>query len=621
MRSQGVTTTPVSVPQGIHETKNVNSFFEFISAPFQWIGQLFSQRPAPLSTRAVPPPLARGIGLSPDAPQIYQKYLTYYGTLTGYLNGINQKYPAGTAPANVKQDLAAITQDLTQLGTIYQADYNNDSKTLQDFENDCVSLLSSAESSYNDAMGGGGSIHDKIEADYTKAQGIASTVETAISSSTKAIEGSDINKYDSLLQELWVNITSLPPGEAKETIVAEYLVAKEKMETLLSTLLDTVTEDDKANEMASKLAEPLTTLQALSGIENPTQENLTQANTILANNFTPAASRAAALTAQVQKLTKAKSNLLQAIQKVQNALNPKPVSKVEHGCWYIDWTSWFSGTFKMPEGITTINIFVGSLTADNGGIGGFGNLSNDQIPAFVTAAKNAGVQKVKISLGGGGGSYDNTWDAVTEDNYEAIAKDLVDFCAKYNLDGVDFDYEEFKAEQEPIIGKLIASFKAQNPSLEATLCCNAGFSTWQSEVQAILDQTKDSSGKSCLDRLYVMSYYDSLQEEEGWLKQWAEWIQKEYQMEPSQLGVGVDDYDAHAYDPTQLKEWADSKGYSWCHWAYDPAKSTQTKVVEAASNFPTPSAPPASPKTEMPSSARIGSPFYDLGNGVVLEQV
>ena len=251
---------------------------------------------------------------------------------------------------------------------------------------------------------------------------------------------------------------------------------------------------------------------------------------------------------------------------------------VETSAWYIDWTSWFTGPpYNIPEGVTLLNVFVGELTYDSNGnptLGGFGNLNLDQLDQFTAYCKEQSPPiEVKVSVGGGGGSYDNTWDLLTSENTQAFAQGLADFCHAHGLVGVDFDYEELKsAEQEVLVGTLMKQFQEIDPNLQATLCTNAGFDTWKKGVQTVLDAAVRTPGQCPLTRLYIMSYYNSMQDEQGWVNSWANWLQTEYNCNSEVTTVGVDTFDANAYDPTEFANWALGMGYSVAHWAFDPAQ-------------------------------------------------
>jgi hypothetical protein len=260
--------------------------------------------------------------------------------------------------------------------------------------------------------------------------------------------------------------------------------------------------------------------------------------------------------------------------------NVPPSSGIEHSVWYIDWTSWFTGPpYIIPKSNDVLNVFVGSLMFDASGnptIGEFGNLTSPQLTEFTAycAAQQPPV-RVKASIGGGGGSYDRCWDLLTESNVPAFAQGMVDFCHTYGLIGIDFDYEEFASTaQETLVGALIKNFKTIDPSLQTSLCTNAGFGPnypWQAVVKSILDAAMISPGNCALDRLYVMSYYNPIQDEQNWVLGWANWVEQNYGFNPARVSVGIDDFDAHAYDPVAFAAWAASNGFSTAHWAFDPA--------------------------------------------------
>lgn len=262
-------------------------------------------------------------------------------------------------------------------------------------------------------------------------------------------------------------------------------------------------------------------------------------------------------------------------------VNPPPTtSAIEHSVWYIDWTSWFTGpTFVIPSGVNMLNVFVGELAYDANGnptMDGFGTFTLSQLDAFTAycAAQQPPIA-VKVSIGGAGGMYDHTWDKLTSTNVQTFAQGMVNFCHAHGLAGVDFDYEEFaSADQETLVGNLIKAFKIIDPKLQTSLCTNAGFGPnfpWQQVVQNIMDAALIAPGNCALDRLYIMSYYDPIQNEQAWINGWANWVAQRYGFTPARVSVGIDDFDAHAYDPVQMANWAASMGYSTAHWAFDPA--------------------------------------------------
>ena len=271
------------------------------------------------------------------------------------------------------------------------------------------------------------------------------------------------------------------------------------------------------------------------------------------------------------------------IENITISTIPTPPSNlgIEHSVWYIDWTVWFTGpTYPLPSGNDVFNLFVGTLTYDTNGkptLGGFGGITtSDQMRMFTAycAAQNPPIA-VKASVGGGGGSYDRCWDLLTADNVNAFAQGLVDFCNAHNLIGVDFDYElTGSSAQEALVGQLIKKFKTIDPKLQTSLCCNAGFGPnfpWQQVVKNVFDAALISSGNCAVDRLYIMSYYDPIENEKNWILGWANWAITNYGFTPARISVGIDDFDAHAYDPVVFAAWAATQGFSTAHWAFDPA--------------------------------------------------
>jgi len=260
---------------------------------------------------------------------------------------------------------------------------------------------------------------------------------------------------------------------------------------------------------------------------------------------------------------------------------PPPVGgSIEHSVWYIDWTSWFPGpTFVLPSGVNMINVFVGTMTTGMDGqptLDGFGNLT-PELSAFTAycAAQNPPIA-VKVSIGGSGGMYDRCWDFLTSDNIQSVAQGMVNFCHAHGLVGVDFDYEEYAStDQEHLVGLLIKAFKILDPNLQTSLCTNAGFGPnfpWQQVVQTILDAATVAPGHNAVDRMYIMSYYNPMSDEQNWILGWASWLEATYGFTPARVSVGIDDFDAHAYDPVAFAAWAASMGFSTAHWAFDPAR-------------------------------------------------
>ena len=271
------------------------------------------------------------------------------------------------------------------------------------------------------------------------------------------------------------------------------------------------------------------------------------------------------------------------IESINVSTIPNPPSNlgIEHSDWYITWTYWFTGpTFPLPKGKDVINLFVGTLMYDKDGkptLGGFGGMqTSDEMRMFTAycAAQNPPIA-VKASVGGGGGSYDRCWDLLNENNVNAFAQGLVDFCHEHNFIGVDFDYElTGSSAQEALVGKLIKKFKTIDPELQTSLCCNAGFGPnfpWQKVVKNVFDAALISPGNCAVDRLYIMSYYDPIEAEKNWVLGWADWAITNYGFTPARISVGLNDFDSNAYDPVVFAAWAAEQGFSTAHWAFNPA--------------------------------------------------
>lgn len=62
-----------------------------------------------------------------------------------------------------------------------------------------------------------------------------------------------------------------------------------------------------------------------------------------------------------------------------------------------------------------------------------------------------------------------------------------------------------------------------------------------------------------------------MQDEQNWIIGWANWLEQYYGFTPARVSVGIDDFDAHAYDPIVFAAWAGSMGFSTSHWAFNPA--------------------------------------------------
>ncbi len=262
--------------------------------------------------------------------------------------------------------------------------------------------------------------------------------------------------------------------------------------------------------------------------------------------------------------------------------------KIELSTWYIDWTSWFNGApYSIPSNVNVINVFVGKFTLDSNGkptLGGFGNLNSDQLKEFVNYCKSQPKPiDVKVSVGGGGGSYDNTWNSLTADNINDYAKGIIDFCHDHGLAGVDLDYEESPTvAQEKLVGQLIKALKTFDQDLQVTMCANAGFGPnypWESVVETILDNAVITKGDCPIDYLYAMTYYNPMPQEQQWALGWRDMLINRYNCPSQALAVGIDFFDSHAYDPLTFAQWAVDNGMSTAVWAANPADPTNINFI------------------------------------------
>lgn len=503
---------------------------------------------------------------------VYNQFVAYWNAFNADINAIDQLPPAQRNQPNVMADRATIISLQDPLYAVYQQDLN---APLAQFQQDCAQINARALAAFNNAMGNN-PIQQQIQADYTTAQALCTSLGTSLGT-----DKNTLNSYAALqstIAGLQTQINSLPPGPQRNKAQSDLGIAQEGLTIFASAISSAQPTFNNLQLRLDQINTPTTgtlaQLQALAALQNPTQDDLTLANQLLAT--------IQSLQTDLQAFESSRglmgivnSDLAMVnseIQAVQNDIRPTPPpGRIEHACWYIDWTTW--DNFPIPQGVNTVNIFVGQIALDQSGnptINGFGDMSIPQINAFAADCQAKGIA-VKVSIGGGGGSYDDCWDVLNSGNISAFAEMLVNFCHDNQLAGIDFDYEEFNAAQEPLVGSLIRQFKALDPALQASLCTNAG-SSWQTDIKRILDASVDPiTGKCPLDRLYIMSYYDSLSSEEAWIDNWAAWAQQNYGLTASQITVGIDDYDAHAYDIGAIAQFAGQRGYSTAHWADNPA--------------------------------------------------
>jgi len=251
-------------------------------------------------------------------------------------------------------------------------------------------------------------------------------------------------------------------------------------------------------------------------------------------------------------------------------------------------------------------------------LGGFGTMTETQLDLFTAYCRSLSPPiAVKVSIGGSGGQWDRTWDQLTTANTMSYAQGLVDYCHAHGLSGIDFDYEAYTSDaQQAIVGTLIKQFKTIDPNMQTSLCSNAGFGgsyPWKDKVQRVLDAatTTSASGvKNCaVDKLYIMSYYNPMADEQGWILGWSNWLQTNYGFTPARVSVGIDDFDASAYDPNVFMAWAAQQGFSTGHWAFDPARPKGDLVPAITLGAPAAvTTPPATTTTTPPATTTTTPP-------------
>jgi len=79
-------------------------------------------------------------------------------------------------------------------------------------------------------------------------------------------------------------------------------------------------------------------------------------------------------------------------------------------------------------------------------------------------------------------------------------------------------------------------------------------------------------------RLYIMSYFNPMPDEQGWVNGWANWLKTTYNFAPAQVTVGLDGA-ANAYDVNAFAAWAAAQGYSTSYWEYDPAQAAASNAA------------------------------------------
>lgn len=529
-------------------------------------------------------------GRSLESNLIYQQYLADYASVNQKISALDRlPYEVRNQPS-IQEARSALAEQQKKINPLYIQAYNSSTATLDDYEKSRQNILDAVDAIFSKAVRGEISIQDRIAEKIKIADEVFLSLNQELSN--KQLELENIEGQHSSLKKALEGLQGeidLLDGEAKEKAVQKYEIAKNllvELETMVSELKSNVQILEKNLLNCSVEDGILDQLHQLaSTIEEGSQSQLEKGESLLQMIKNIQKDDSAIQT----KIDKSHWKINELKNRLSSILNEETgglidTSKVEHATWYIDWTSW---DYPIPTGVNTVNLFVGNMKLDGSGnpvIEGFGNFSEEKMIKFAEECHAQGIA-VKISLGGGGGAYDHCWSHLKPDNVSAFAKSLSDFCASRGIDGVDFDIEEFKSstdrpEQQKLCGQLIKEFKELAPNLSTSLCTNAGFGPyfpWQGIVKNIFDaaSTVDpvtEKKTSAVDRLYIMSYYNTLDDEKKWILGWHDWLKSEYGYEPHQITVGIDDKDAHAYDIKDMAAFAGENGFSTGYWEFDPAK-------------------------------------------------
>ncbi|MCH9613325.1 MAG: hypothetical protein SP1CHLAM54_03240 [Chlamydiia bacterium] len=244
-----------------------------------------------------------------------------------------------------------------------------------------------------------------------------------------------------------------------------------------------------------------------------------------------------------------------------------------NGVWYPTWRTVQTEVPPVPEHIDLVNVFVGELSETTGVSGLQSAFADDELfTSFIKACHGKNIA-VMVSVGGHGGLYDNTWDQLTSSNISNYALALANYCKKYKLDGIDFDWEPdtYTEDQGQLVGQLIKAFKATS-SLKTSLCTNSATS-WQEQAGWVFKEA-DSS----IDYLNIMAYYP-LSLMQPYIKSWETWVQG-YGMSKTGVVAGML---SSATDLGDFAAWDFDQGISTGLWFWDAGEidssNAATEVV------------------------------------------
>lgn len=267
-------------------------------------------------------------------------------------------------------------------------------------------------------------------------------------------------------------------------------------------------------------------------------------------------------------------------------------SNYENSTWVEDWSENLDTEQYIQSlihsGIGTVNVFVGQLDFVNGvpTIDGFSSDTPGRPPGsgsfaseaalkdFIRKLKAAGIN-VKLSIGGQAGTtFGNSWNKLNSGNIDGFAQALANICSQTGANGIDFDEELEDTGVAALAGQLAAAYKAVSPDAEISFCVFGGINNQgpMHQVDKVFLENAMLGGKSVVDRVYVMSYYDgcTLQQNEQFMLNWMTWLQQNFNFSPSQISIGVDPNDPNT-SPTDgsLKAWiefAKAHGFSTAIW-------------------------------------------------------
>ncbi len=280
-----------------------------------------------------------------------------------------------------------------------------------------------------------------------------------------------------------------------------------------------------------------------------------------------------------------------------HAQNKNPVKAFQDGLgyenstWVEDWTANLDTAAyisALPQGVNTINVFVGQLTFVNGaasingysldtpgkpaGTGAFPDVA--ALTDFVQQCKAASCS-IKISIGGQAGTtFGNSWNVLNSDNVDSFAQALVDLCRTTGADGADFDYEMDDTTPASFAGTMAGKFKDLAPDL-ATSCCVFGgcdaSGPWHACNTSFLAAAVTSQNWCAIDRVYVMTYWDGcpLSQNEGFMTSWNTWLTQQHGFTSARISAGIDPTDPNTLPNSGLNTWigfASQNGFSTAIW-------------------------------------------------------